>query len=121
MAEAINLLVFASGSIAANGNSADLNTYDADSLDFHMNITVAAGGIGTLQMLLEVKGLDGIYYQIYDSTALGVTATSKSIGAGLELAKTFGDLVRLRWVIASGGVTASYGLIGRKTARTNAP
>ena len=36
------------------------------------NISAATG---TLQVLIETKGLDSVYYPVYDSTALGVSAS----------------------------------------------
>jgi hypothetical protein len=114
LSQAIQLFTQQSGG-TVTGNSGDLNAFDADSLDLHFNITAVTG---SLQVLVETKGLDGIYYTIYDSTALSATgATSKSIGPGLELAKSFGDVIRVRWVVVTGPVTASIVLTGRKAAR----
>lgn len=88
--------------ISANGNSGDLFVGDAVALDFDVDVT-AIDAAATLTLFVERKGADGLYYPIYSPTAVTTVPTiiSQSIGAGLQTAADFGDLVRIRWTITT--------------------
>jgi hypothetical protein len=88
--------------ISANGNSGDLFVGDATELDFDVNIT-ALDAAATFTLFVERKGEDGVYYPIYSPTAVvaAPAVISQAIGPGLEDARDFGHLVRIRWTITA--------------------
>ena len=97
----------ASAAQTANGNSADLSVGQFTELAVDCNMTAVAGVNPTLQFFLDRKGADNVYYPIWQSATFSATSQiSTSIGAGMNIAQGFGNVVRLRWVI--GGVGPSW-------------
>ncbi len=105
---AATVLNQASAAQTTSGNSADLAVGQFIELTVDTNITAVAGTNPTLQMFVDRKGADGIYYPIWQSITCtsAPTQLSTSIGAGMSIAQGFGSVVRLRWVI--GGTNASW-------------
>lgn len=100
----------------ANGNSADLSVGQYTELAIDANITAVAGVNPTLQLFLDRKGADNIYYPIWQSVTFTATGqASTSVGAGLSIAQSFGSTVRLRWVISgtNPSFTLSASIIGK--------
>jgi hypothetical protein len=113
---AATVLNQASAAQTTNGNSADLAVGSYAELTVDVNITSVSGTSPTLQMFVDRKGADGVYYPIWQSmTISAATAVSTTIGAGMSIAQGFGALVRLRWVIGgtSASITFSGSLIGK--------
>lgn len=102
-----NVYARASAAATVSGNSGDLAVDSFSELALDINITAVSGTTPTIQYIMERKGNDGNYYQIYASSSLNVTqAVSTSFGAGMSQSVSFGATVRLRWVI--GGTTPSF-------------
>jgi hypothetical protein len=113
---ATTVLNQASVAQVASGNSADLAVGGYAELTVDVNVTSLSGTSPTLQMFVDRKGADGVYYPIWQSaTITAATAVSTTIGAGMSIAQGFGSLVRLRWVIGGTGpnVTFSGSMIGK--------
>lgn len=110
--------------ISANGNSGDLSIAGADEVVLLVNISAQAGTSPGIQLILELKGPDGIYYPIYTGTSITATGAQAPvfIGPGLPTNVILAtDLCRLRWVIAgtsSPSVTASVSLMARASSRS---
>ncbi len=98
-----------------NGNSADLNVAAFRELAVDTNVTNITGAAPTVQFFIDRKGVDGIYYQIWNSATLNAAGTvSDSIGSGLNHAQSIGTTVRFRWNLTGGGtVTFSASLIAK--------
>lgn len=110
----VTLLNQASAIQAASGNSADLTVSQYTELAVDCNVTAFGGAGDTVQFFLDRKGVDGIYYPIWQSVAIGVVqAVSTSIGAGMSIAQSLGTIVRLRWVITGTSATFSASLIAK--------
>jgi hypothetical protein len=89
------------------GNSADLNVSAFREVAIDANISAVSGTSPTLQLFIDRKGADGIYYQIWNSASITAVGTaSDSIGPGLNKNQSLGSTIRLRWVI--GGTTPSF-------------
>jgi hypothetical protein len=98
---ATTILNQASAAQTANGNSADLTVGGYTELAVDANITAVAGTNPTLQLFLDRKGADNVYYPIWQSiTVTAATQISTSIGPGLSIAQSFGSTIRLRWIIS---------------------
>ena len=105
----------ASASQNGNGNSADLNVAAFRELAVDANVTNITGAAPTVQFFSDRKGIDGIYYQIWNSATLNAAGTaSDSIGPGLNRAQSIGSILRFRWILTGGGtVTLSASLIAK--------
>lgn len=108
-AQASGITVFNLASLAqtANGNSGDLSVSTLREIAVDVNISAVSGTAPTLNLYIDRKGADGIYYPIYASaqiTAVGVVSTSLGIGASTP--QSLGSTIRLRWVI--GGTAPSF-------------
>jgi hypothetical protein len=105
---AATVLNQASAAQTASGNSADLVVGQFIELAVDCNVTAVSGTNPTLQIFLERKGADGVYYPVWQSITITSASTQlcTSIGAGMSIAQGFGSTVRLRWVI--GGTNASW-------------
>ena len=98
-----------------NGNSADLDVAAFRELAVDANVTGITGASPTVQFFIDRKGVDGIYYQIWDSATLNAAGVaSDSIGSGLNRAQSIGTAVRFRWILTGGGtVTFSASLMAK--------
>lgn len=104
---ATTVLNQASAAQTASGNSADLAVGPFTELAIDANITAVSGTSPTLQLFIDRKGADGIYYQIWNSASVNaVTTVSDSIGPGLNKNQSIGSTIRLRWSI--GGTSPSF-------------
>lgn len=109
----------ASTAISASGNSGPLTVGNFAEIAVDVNITAKTGTTPTVEFFVDRLGVDGIYYNIYDSGVVSNTAPttkSDSIGAGLNVNKTFAGTIQFRWVIggsASPGYTYSVSLVGK--------
>ena len=113
---AATVLNQASAAQTANGNSADLVVGSYAELTIDVNVTGVSGTSPTLQVFVDRKGADGVYYPIWQCvTITAATMVSTTIGAGMSIAQGFGSLVRLRWIIGgtSASVTFSGSIIGK--------
>jgi hypothetical protein len=99
----------------ADGNSADLSVSAFKELAIDINVTALTGTNPTIQFFIDRKGVDGIYYQIWNSASINAaSAASDSVGPGLNRAQSLGTTIRFRWVIGGTGnptVTFSASLI----------
>ena len=97
----------ASAAKTATGNSADLAVGPYTELTVDINITAVSGTTPTIQVFIDRKGVDGIYYAIWQSVSqTAVSVMSTSIGAGCAITQSLGTTVQLRWVIT--GTTPSF-------------
>jgi hypothetical protein len=107
----------ASAPQTTSGNSADLAVGQFSELTIDCNITAISGTNPTLQIFLERKGADGVYYPIWQSVTItsAPAQVSTSVGAGMSIAQGFGSIARLRWVIGgtSPSFTVSTSIIGK--------
>lgn len=112
------LYTAASAVIAAGGQTDDLNVADIDALILDVNATAVAGTTPALNIFLEEKRKDGIYYLIDTVPPITVAGvTRRDIGPGRPQNADFGDIVRLRWTITGTvgpTVTASINLVGER-------
>ncbi len=93
-----------------NFSSADLAVDRLSELAIDLNLTTLTGGTTpSIQLLVDRKGADGIYYQIDNPTALSaVGALSRSLGAGTANPVVFGNLLRVRTTILGAPTTIAY-------------
>ncbi|SRR6266699_6459131 len=107
----------ASAAQTANGNSADLAVGPYTEVSVDVNITVVSGTAPTLTLFVDRKGLDGIYYPLWQTNAAitVVSQTSTSIGSGCVIAQSLGNTIRLRWVVTgtSPSFTFSASIVGK--------
>lgn len=97
----------ASAVATSSNNSGDLPVDSFSELALDINITAVSGTTPTIQFIMERKGNDNNYYQIYASASINSNqAISTSLGAGMAQSVSFGTTARLRWVI--GGTTPSF-------------
>lgn len=96
-----------SGPITANGNSADFDVSDLHELAVVVDVTAATGTTPTLDIYVESKDANGVYYTLWHPAqivAAGLVSTS--IGDGLATNQAIGDTVRVRWAVT--GTTPSF-------------
>jgi hypothetical protein len=113
---AATILNQASAAQSASGNSADLMVGSYAELTVDVNVTSLSGTGASVQVFVDRKGADGVYYAIWQSVTISAAmAVSTTIGAGMSIAQGFGTMVRLRWVISGTGasVTFSGSMIGK--------
>src|ERR1700720_1325791 len=100
----------ASTLITASGNTTPLLVGNYVELAIDINITSKQGTTPTVEFYIDRLGADGVYYNIWDSGLVNNTAPttkSDSIGAGLNVAKSFTGTIQFRWVIG-GSSTPGY-------------
>lgn len=108
----------ASALSTANSNSGDLAVGPFSELAVDVSITGNQGTSPTIQFFIDRKGVDGVYYNIWGSSVVSVSAAqvSTSIGVGLSIAQAFGSTVYFRWIIGGSstpGFTFSVSIIGK--------
>lgn len=109
----------ASTPITASGNSGPLTVGNFAEIAVDVNITAKTGTTPTVEFFVDRLGVDSVYYNIYDSGVVSNTAPttkSDSIGAGLNVNKSFAGTIQFRWVIggsSSPGYTYSVSLQGK--------
>ena len=107
----------ASAAQTSNGNSADLAVGPYTEIAVDANITVVSGtATPTLVLYIDRKGVDGIYYPLWQSPAqTAVAQVSASIGSGCVIEQSLGTTIRLRWVVTgtSPSFTFSCSIIGK--------
>lgn len=97
----------ASAAATSTNNSGDLAVGSYTELAIDVNITAASGTTPTMQLFMDRKGSDSVYYPIWQSVSItAVTSISTSVGSGMSIAQSLGSTIRLRWVIA--GTTPSF-------------
>lgn len=107
MSVAATTVYTSSVTLTASGETSDLPVSSYAELALDCNITASSGGSPTLQLFVDRKGADNVYYPIWQSSVFSATGkVSTSIGAGLAYAQGFGSTIKLRWVI--GGSTPSF-------------
>lgn len=99
-------------SIATSGatqNSGDLNVLPYTEIGIDINTTVQSGTSPTIQYFWERKGIDGIYYVLWQSAVLtaATNTISTGVGAGQAYPLSLGLTGRLRWVIG-GSATPTF-------------
>ena len=96
-------------SITATFTSGDINVGDLTELAVDVSTTVVTGTTPTLDIFVDRKGTDGVYYNIYHPTQVTtVTTSSGTLGVGAGTNVSLGSLIRLRLVV--GGTTPSFTL-----------
>lgn len=111
-----NVYARASAAATISGNSGDLTVDSFSELALDINITAVSGTTPTIQYIMERKGNDNNYYQIYASSTINSTqSVSTSLGAGMAQSVSFGTTARLRWIISgtSPSFTFSVSIIGK--------
>jgi hypothetical protein len=117
-----------SQTISASGNSGDFGAAnaaggydfsDVDELSIGVNATGQSGTTPTLDVYLDLKGPDGIYYQVAHLTQLTSSTLQAiaSIGDGLANNYSLTSTGRLRWVIGGSGSPQFTGLTMWVTGR----
>lgn len=105
--------------ITASGNSGPLTVGNFAEIAVDINITSKQGTSPTVEFYIDRLGVDGVYYNIWDSGQVNNTAPtikSDSLGAGLNINKSFAGTIQFRWVIggsSSPGYTYSVSLVGK--------
>ena len=85
--------------ITTSGNSGDFAVDTFDQLGIDINFTVNSG-TPSVTFTYSRKGLDGVYYPIWTSTAQTATAkVSTSIGLGAATNHSVGAIGRLDWAV----------------------
>ncbi len=110
------LPVIAQVGIAASGNSGDLAVDGFDQLALDVNISALTGTSPSVTFVLNRKGVDGVYYPIWTSTAqTAVGKLSTSVGISAPVNHSLGSTLRLDWSVAGTGVSLSFtaSLIGK--------
>jgi hypothetical protein len=100
------------GSFVAAGTqtSSDIAGGTLTELAIDLNVTTITGTSPTLQLTVNRKGADGVYYQIYQGASINATGKqSVSIGSGFSGSNTapvsFGNLFQV--VLVAGGTVTS--------------
>jgi hypothetical protein len=119
IASAVVLYGLASTLESANGTSPDLPVGAYTTIGIDINMTGSSGTSPTVQFFWDRKGVDGVYYPIYQSAVFSAPTSqqlSTSIGVGMTYALSLGLTGRLRWVIGGSGgpsVTFSANVYGK--------
>jgi hypothetical protein len=99
--------------VTASGTSGPLEVGPLTTLAVDINVTAVAGS-GTVAPFIERLGADGVWYAIWDPTAIAATGmTSTSIGPGCTIPQVVPSTIRFRWVITGTSVTFSASIIAR--------
>jgi hypothetical protein len=97
--------------ITQAGSSNDIFTGDLDRINIDVNVTAISG---SLTVILNRKGADGVYYPVYTTAAITTTGkTSQSLGGGHQTNADFSNLVQVAWTISAGTATISLSLMGK--------
>lgn len=115
MAQAATLFVQPVGTVInANGNSGPLNASSYRELAIDINIS-ARTGTPSIQFFVDRLDANNIAFNLWTSSVITATGQiSQSIGAGLNLAQSFGANVQFRWVVSgSTSFTYSASVIGK--------
>jgi hypothetical protein len=105
----------ASATDTASGDSGDLAVGAVSQLALDLTVS-ALDPAASVVFELRRKAADGLYYAVWTSDAVSSAGTvSRSVGAGLESAQSFGRTAKLVWTITGGtaGVTFSGGIDGK--------
>ena len=96
-------------SVAANGNSGDIEVSAVKRLFLGVNLATLTGGAApTVQFFVENKDEFGNYYPLFTGVALSaVGLQSASIGPGLSTNAMIARYVRVRWVVTGAPATAT--------------
>lgn len=96
-----------------SGSSGDLAVSALREVGIDITTTATSGG--TIQFFWERKGIDGIYYPLWQSAVLSAAANilSTSVGPGLAFAQSLGLTGRLRWSISAGTWTFTPNVYGK--------
>lgn len=89
--------------------AADLPVGTFSELAVDLNLSALTGTNPTVDVYLDRKGGDGVYYQIYHATQLtaaGVVSTSAGLSAPVN--HSLGTLLRLRIVVAGTSPVATF-------------
>lgn len=110
---ATSTLFSAPQAAVGSGSSGDLSVSALREVGIDITTTATSGG--TIQFFWERKGLDGIYYPLWQSAVLSAAANtlSTSVGPGLAFAQSLGLIGRLRWVISAGTWTFTPNVYGK--------
>ena len=121
MTAQINVWNQVSTGLTVAGNSPNLSAFDADYLALLLDITALAGTAPTIQVFIEELDLAGAWAPVAQTAVLSAVGyTRLDIGPLTANAVTFGDTVRVRWVIGGSAgqtVTCTLQLNGRKSSR----
>jgi hypothetical protein len=91
-----------SGVGTTNDTDLVVGTFTEAAID--INVSAITGTTPTLDIYLDRKGADGVYYQIWHATQVtAVGAVSTSVGLGAPVNHSLGMIVRLRFAL--GGTT----------------
>lgn len=101
----------------ARANDATMNIAYADTTssgltDDATSNDTTAGVVAPFTFTLDYLGGDGIWYNVWSSSA--IAQTLQTIGVSLDTAKLFSNIIRLVWTHASGSETFSASILGRK-------
>lgn len=110
------LAVAGTASYTASATTPDLAADGYSELKVDFNITALSGTSPSITIGVDAKGADGIYYNLWTSPAkTAAAAVSVNIGAGMEVAKGFGSLVRVTWTITgtSPSITMTYSVTAK--------
>jgi hypothetical protein len=101
------VLNLASAARTTNSDSGEQFVGIYGELAVDVNISAVSGTTPSMTLYVDRKGADGNFYTIYTSAAQNAAGNvSTSIGVGAATNASFGDIVRLRWVIT--GTTPSF-------------
>lgn len=96
-------------STVGSGNSGDITVGPYTEISIDITTTAQAGTNPTIQFFWERKGVDGIYYPIWQTNPLTAAANtiSTSIGTGMAYNQSLGSTGRLRWLVG-GSATPTW-------------
>lgn len=115
METTVPILLLASASYTVSGNSGG-PTYvgSVDELSIGIGVSGITGTGATVTFYIDTLGLDGVWYQIWASSA--ITAVGNAFASlSANNSTSFGSNIRIRWTIGgtTPNVTFSASIIGK--------
>jgi hypothetical protein len=95
------VLYSAAQATVGSGNSGDINVGPYTELSIDITTSAKAGTNPTIQFFWNRKGADNVYYPLWQSDILTLSANtiSTSIGAGMAYNQSLGAIGQLSWVV----------------------
>lgn len=109
-------LLALSGAIETTITTADILVSNHTELAIDVNVTAISGTSASYQLIVNRKGMDGVYYTIYKGTAVTANGQiSLSLGRGMAQNVSFGKEIQIQEVLAgtNPSVTRSISVIGK--------
>lgn len=114
-ANTADVLTVASAAITATTTSADIDVSKLTELALDVNLTAFGGADNTYQLIVNRKGLDGVYYPLYTGTTITNTIQAISVSLGHPNNQSLGNIIQVVETIGgtTPSITRSMSIIGK--------